>query len=215
VVAAAIVGAGVASAGASVIGSSMASKAQSKAAAQANATEREQYAQTRSDLMPFQTAGQTALSSLGTKMNALTSPITMDQGDLQKTPGYQFTMNQGLKSTQNGFAARGLGSSGAALKGAANFATGLSDQTFNTRFGQELQSRQNTYNMLMGVAGLGENAAAQTGNYGMNMANQVGANTVGAGNASAAATMAAANGISSGLNNTMSNYLLYKGGFYG
>lgn len=58
------------------------------------------------------------------------------QQDLQNTPGYQFTLQQGLKSLGNSYAARGLGISGAGLKGAAQYTTGLADNTYN----QQLQN---------------------------------------------------------------------------
>jgi hypothetical protein len=56
------------------------------------------------------------------------------QAQLEATPGYQFTLQQGLESTQNSAAARGLGNSGAALKGAATYATGLANQTYQNQF---------------------------------------------------------------------------------
>lgn len=75
------------------------------------------------------------------------------QKALEATPGYQFTRDQGLKATQNGFAAKGLANSGAALKGAAQFTTGLANQTYEQRLNDYLQNYQtqantslNTYN---------------------------------------------------------------------
>ncbi len=64
------------------------------------------------------------------------------QAALEATPGYQFTRDQGLKATQNSFAARGLGSSGAAVRGAADYVTGLSNQTYE----QRVQDYLNSYN---------------------------------------------------------------------
>lgn len=64
------------------------------------------------------------------------------QAALEATPGYQFTRDQGLKSVQNSFAAKGLGRSGAALKGAADYTTGLANNTYEARLGDYL----NTYN---------------------------------------------------------------------
>lgn len=216
----AIAGAGVLSAGASVIGSQSAASAQEKAANQANATEKSQYAQTRADLLPYNTAGQTAINQLVPQLPSLASPINMDEATLQKTPGYQFLQQQGLKATQNGYAAKGLGASGAALKGAAAYATGIADNTYQTQFNNELASRQNTYNMLSGVAGLGENAAATTGNYGQKTADQISQNTIGAGNAAAGADIASGaaigNGLSSIPNALLTNQLLSgSGGLYG
>lgn len=122
---------------------------------------------------------------------------------LRNTPGYQFTLGQGLESTQNSAAARGLGTSGAALKGAAQYAEGLADTTYQT----------NLLNPLQYLSTLGEGAAAQTGTLGTQGAANAGAGIVGAGNASAAGTVGSANAISGGLNSLSStplNYLLYS-----
>lgn len=113
-------------------------------------------------LQPYNQAGYGAVNQL----TAMTSGDP--QKALEQLPGYQFTLSQGLKSVQNSAAARGLGVSGAAQKGAASYATGLADQTFGNQF-----------NRLMSLASLGENAAAGVGN-----------NAVGAGNAQAAAANA-------------------------
>ena len=53
---------------------------------------------------------------------------------MRQTPGYQFTLAQGLKATQSAAAARGLGVSGSALKGAGTYATGLADKTYLDQF---------------------------------------------------------------------------------
>lgn len=66
-----------------------------------------------------------------------TVPGQMTEAQLEQMPGYQFTKNQGLQSVQNSAAARGLGVSGAALKGAANYATGLADQNQQQFFNQQ------------------------------------------------------------------------------
>jgi len=50
---------------------------------------------------------------------------------LAQTPGYQFALDQGLKATQSSAAARGLGVSGAAMRGAADYATGLASKTYD------------------------------------------------------------------------------------
>jgi hypothetical protein len=80
---------------------------------------------------------------------------------LAQTPGYQFTLQQGLLGTQNAAAARGLGVSGAALKGADTFATGLASQTYN----QQLNNAESIYgNQLAGFgAGLNQYNAQLAG----------------------------------------------------
>ena len=67
------------------------------------------------------------------------------QAALEKTPGYQFTRDQGLRAVQNAAAAKGRGVSGSALAGAADYATGLADTTFNTQFKNMLTGEAQTY----------------------------------------------------------------------
>jgi hypothetical protein len=96
-------------------------------------------------------------------LDELTAPINMTQAQLEQTPGWQFTNYQGQKAVQNAASARGLGVSGAALKGAANFATGLADQTYKTQFDIANTNQTNAYNRLKSLVDVGENASAQTG----------------------------------------------------
>lgn len=209
-VATAIIGSAVVGAGASIAGAS----AQKSATDKASNTQEKMYQQTRSDLLPYNTSGQNALNTLNGQLPTLTSPITMDQATLQRTPGYQFNLTQGLKSVQNGAAARGLGNSGAALKGAASYATGLADSTYQNQFNNANINQTNAYNRLMGVSQLGENAAAQTGAYGTQTAQNIGNNTVQGGNATAAGYLGAANSLNNGVN----SYLTYNAltnGLYG
>lgn len=208
-VATAIVGSAVVGAGASIAGSS----AQSKAAGKSADTQLQMYRQTRDDLLPYNNAGQTATNMLTGQLGQLTSPIVMDQQTLAKTPGYQFNLNQGLKSTQNSAAARGLGNSGAALKGAASYATGLADSTYQQQFNNAVTNQTNAYNRLLGVSSLGENAAAQTGAQGTTAAANAGQAYQNAGTAQAAGYTGAANSLTNGVNNYMQyNYLT---GMYG
>jgi hypothetical protein len=181
----------------------------------------DQYNQTREDLAPYRTAGSENLTELQKRLPFLTSPIEMTQENLEKTPGYDFTKTQGLKGVQNSAAARGLGVSGAALKGAATFATGLANQTYKDQFALENTNRQNAYDRLMGVIGTGENAAAITGTLGNKTATSqasvntatgqgVAANTIGAGNAQAAAANATGAGVTKAFND-VGGYAAYKG----
>jgi hypothetical protein len=213
---AAAAGAGVAAAGAiggSLLSSSAASsaaKTQAGAANQAAQLQLQEQQKVRDDLTPFRNAGGDSTSLLA-RMLYGGEPDLMES-TLENTPGFQFALKQGLQSTQNSAAARGLGTSGAALKGAATFAEGLAQGTY----------KDSLLNPLMSLAGLGENAAAKTGELGTTGAANAGAGLVGAGNASAAGTVGSANAISSGLNTAGGiplNYLLYdkllgNGGFY-
>jgi hypothetical protein len=159
------------------------------------------YEQTRADLAPYRTAGAEGTNQLMAALPELNSKINLDQAWLEQTPGYQFNKAQGLKSVQNSAAARGLGTSGAALKGAANFATGLADSTYQNQFSNEMSQRDARYNRLMGVSQLGQNAAAQTGAYGTQTASSIGNNTIQGGNAQAAGYIGAGNALMGGANN--------------
>lgn len=208
-VATAIVGSAVVGAGASLMGSS----AQADAAEAAAKAQMKMYKQTRADLMPYQQFGQVGTNMLQGQLPTLTAPITMDQATLRNTPGYQFNLSQGLKSVQNGAAARGLGVSGAAMKGAASYATGLADSTYQNQFSNAVTNQANAYNRLMGVASLGENAAAQTGSYGTQTAANVGNSLIQGGNAQAAGYLGAANALTNGVN-SYAQYNALQNGFY-
>lgn len=119
-----------------------------------------------------------AMSGLG---KLLQTPFSFDASDLENTPGYQFTMNQGLKALANQNAAKGLGLSGAQQKGALEYATGLADNTFGQQYNRALQSYMTNYGMasdmfnrLSGLSSMGQNAAAGVGNAGMQTASSMG-----------------------------------------
>jgi hypothetical protein len=118
------------------------------------------------------------MSGLG---KLLQTPFSFDPSDLENTPGYQFTMNQGLKSLANQNSAKGLGLSGAQQKGTLEYATGLADNTYGQQYNRALQSYMTNYGMasdmfnrLGGLSSMGQNAAAGVGNAGMQTASSMG-----------------------------------------
>lgn len=197
-------------AGAAIYGANKAADAQTAATQKASDTALNMYNTTRGDLSPYRDIGQDASNRLGAQLTDLTTPINMDQATLEKTPGYQFALTQGLKATQNSAAARGLGSSGAALKGAANFATGLADQTYQTQFNIANTNQSNAFNRLKALVDTGENAGAQTGSAGTSAANTAASAAVAGGNAQAAASNALGSSIGN-VGNNIAGYGLYRG----
>lgn len=136
---------------------------------------------------------------------------------LSNLPGYQFAKDQGVQAVTSSLNARGLGGlSGSLGKGIARFVTGLADQTY----GEQLDR-------LMKTAGIGQNAAAQTGTAGTQAASGAagslvggsqayGQGLIGAANASAGGTVGAANAIGAGLNSAANGYLTSRVlGMYG
>lgn len=222
---------GVASAGASLIGSSNSADAAKQAAAtqaaaadQASNNQMTQFQQTRDSLQPFINYGQSATGWLKDALPSLVNPFT--PGDLTQTPGYKFTLDQGLKSTQNSYAAQGLANSGAALKGAANYAEGLAGTTYNQQLQNYLAQNQQRYSLLAGGANLGENAAAGVGALGQQATTNAGNFSTSGAASTAAGTVGAANAVNAGIsgvgnavNSGIGNYALYQalqgGGMFG
>lgn len=209
-VATAVVGAGVIGAGASIYSANKAASAQESATQTAANTAMTQFNTVQGNLQPYMQAGNNAETTLTNILPQLTAPVTMDESTLQQTPGYQFNLTQGLKSVQNSAAARGLGVSGAALKGASTFATGLADSTYQNQFANAVTNQTNAYNRLMGVVQTGEAAAAGTG-VPASVAGQTAANAqIAGGNAAAAGANATGSAVSN-LTNSIAGYAIAKG----
>lgn len=118
----------------------------------------------------------------------------------ETSPGYEFAVKENLDAIEGSAAARGGLYSGATMQALGSRANELA----NLEFG-------NHFNRVMGIAGMGANAAAQTANMGMQMA-QMGSNSLlnnaqmgstslaNIGDAQAAGIIGAANARASGLN---------------
>lgn len=209
-VAVAILGASAVGAAATAYSAHIASNSQTNAANTASNTALSMYNTTRGDLGTYRDIGNVAAGDLTNRLGELTSPITMDQATLEKTPGYQFNLTQGLKAVQNSASFRGLGVSGAALKGAAAFTTGLADNTYQNQFSNAITNQANAYNRLKGLVDTGENASAQTGTAGTAAANTAAGAQIGAGNAQAAAANATGGAVNNFANNA-AGYAAYSG----
>ena len=209
--------AAVAMAGGALVGGALASQgAKSAANTQANAAnnatqaQMNMFNQTQQNLQPYMGAGQNALNTLQGQLPDLTQPFQPTMQQLQSMPGYQFQLQQGLEATQNGYAAKGLGSSGAAMKGAARYAQGLASSDLGQLANLYYTNQNNAYNKLMGVANLGQNSAANVGQIGANYAGGIANTMTGAGNALAAGQVGQANAWSNAANNIGNNYLMYN-----
>lgn len=198
--AAAVLGAGAMGlAGAAIASSSAKSAAHQQVQAENHASDimQQNQEQIRADLSPFAEAGRKATTDI---QNLSPFSFNPTQQQLEATPGYQFNLSQGLKSTQNSYAGRGLGTSGAAMKGAATYASGLADTTYQNQFSNALATYNQNLARLQGLSATGESAAAQTGAFGTTTAQSIGQTAVGAANASASGTIGTANAITGGFN---------------
>lgn len=226
--------AGLAGSAMSASASSDAAQTQADAANNAAGLQWQQFQQLQKNLQPYMDLGQNAIGGVYQQLASgpLNSQFSFNptQAQLEQTPGYQFTLQQGLKNTNNALAAKGLNLSGAQAKGISAFTTGLADQTYQQQYQNALQNfttnygiSADQYNRLAGLVGLGQNAAAGVGNAGLQTANTAGNFLTSGANAQAAGRIGGANAISGGLSSLGGSGLLYSlmspsassGGFYG
>lgn len=169
------------STGVQMIGANQAAKAQQDATSKSNELQRYVYDTTRADNMPALQARNSALQ----QMQALLA----DPSSLTKQPGYQFGMDQGTKTLQNGAAARGMTYSGAQGKALQ-------------RFGQDYAGSKidQSFNRLSALASGGQpgagTIAGAAGNYGQTVGN----NLTAMGDANAARYIVGGNAVGNAVN---------------
>lgn len=140
---------------------------------------------------------------------SLLRPFSM--ADYEADPGYQFRLDEGNKALERTQAARGGLLSGAALKAASAYNSGMASQEYANSYDRYNTNQNNIYNRLTGtqntglsaqnsVAGLGANAVGSSNDY-----------LTSAASAKAAGQVGAANAWSTGLNNTIGGAI--RGGF--
>ena len=166
-----------------------AAKIQADAALAGNKLIKEQFDITRGDLAPYRTAGLPALSSyqdfLG--LNGAAGGQRFLDMFQQNSPGFQFGLDQGERAINNNRAVRGLYGSGSAAKALSNWGTDYANQQIG-----------NYANRFLGLAEMGQNAAAQTGSFGAAAAQAQANGLADAGNATAAGIIGAAQARANG-----------------
>lgn len=185
---------GGASLGSAVLGSSSArsaSRAQTRAADGTIAEQRRQFDVTQQNMAPWMEAGRNALGRL------------QDPNAFQSDPGYNFIRSEGMRGIERSAAARGGAFSGNALRALSQFNNGLASQDFG-----------NWWNRQAGLAGVGQAATTNLGQFGANASTNIGNAMMGAGEARASGVMGQANSITGGINSGLSNFLLQRGGFF-
>lgn len=194
--------------GISALGALGASRTQAGATQQGIFTQIAEQENLAGLLGPYWGTGVSGVNQLGANIGALTTPFqpTMDQ--LSKTPGYQFTLNQGLQATANAYSGQGLGAgvsggamtpSGPGAKGAINYAENLASTTYQQQFQNYLAQNAQNFNMMMGQAQLGEQATAAWGGVAQNASNSISGLLSAGGAAQAAGTQSAANAVGQGI----------------
>lgn len=236
IVGAAVVGGAIQANGAENAANTMANEANQQSAAQRAAGQQaynldlNTIGQANQFYQPYADFGTSSLNKLNARMPELTASFNPTMDQLAQMPGYQFQLQQGLQAAQNGFAARGLGVSGAAMKGAAEYANGLASSNWQDSANLFFQNQNNAYNKLIGGVNIGAQAAnAQSqntvnltgyaGNALMGQANQAANTAMTGAQGVAAGQMGAANALAAGINAGVGGYLGYKyltnSGIYG
>lgn len=198
---------------------------QSDAANNASQMQWNEFQQNQHNLQPYMDVGTNAINPMYRAMgmnadgsrdlsNPLNQRFSFNPGDLTKTPGYEFALQQGLQGINNSDSAKGLGMSSANMREAARYATGLASQTYNDQFNNALNTYQTNYNSaannasrMAGLVQMGQNSAAGVGNMGLQTAMNSGNLLTSGAAAAAAGQMGAANAINSGITNGMNFYM--------
>jgi len=207
---AAVIGSSIIGAGAQIFGANKAADTQSQNAARVAQMQQQQYQQTREDLSPYRAIGEDAGKRLTSRLSELTTPISVNPDDFLNTDYYKFLEKQGLKQVGNSAAARGLASSGAALKGAAAFSKGLNSQEWQNNFQMQNTNQTNAYSRLKALVDTGAGAATGTGVLGEKAAYNSGAALTGGANAEAAAYNSYGKSIAD-LSGKIGGYAMYNG----
>lgn len=127
--------------------------------------------------------------------------------DFEADPGYAFRLSEGLKAVDRSMAARGLGVSGAAIKGVMREGQGQASQEYANAYNRYQINRANQLNALSSLMGGGQTAAQQmqmaANNYGVGGAQSY--NDIGT--ARASGYVGAANAWNQALGNTTNNLM--------
>ena len=204
--------------------------AQSEAADKSIAAQREMFDIGRADLLPYREGGDAALNRLRSYLGIggdTTSPMfgkyTQDftMSDFTTDPGYQFRLEQGMNALNRSAAAKGMGQSGANIKGALEYGQNLGSQEYQNAYTRALgtfqTNRANQLDPLFKLYAGGQSAAAgsatQAGNLGQNLGttysnlgSNLGQAAVAGGNAQASGYINQANAINNALSQGMSSY---------
>lgn len=218
--------------GSSIIGSQGskgAAKTQAEAAKYSADLQSKQFEETRSDQQPWLDAGKFGLQDLMKGLGpdgAFSTPFSgtfkaPTLAEAESTPGYEFAKQQGELGILRGQSASGGAFTGGTLKSLDAFNNGLAQQgyqqtynnkltDFNTQFNTYNTNQSNLYNKLASLAGVGQTAATQIGQFGQTAAANEANLITGGANATAAGQVGASNawaGGLGGLTNSLSGYM--------
>jgi len=197
-------------AGAGLIGSSMqagaakdASRMQAGATSYAADIQKQMFDIQNQQQAPYRQAGYGALTRIGELLPGLTKPVSREE--IMGLPGYQFAMEQGTGAARQMMNVGGGGSN--VDRAAQKFAI---DYTLGTAMPQVIAQRQNIYNTLAGIAGIGQTSQGQTTQLAQNVASNIGQATIGGATALGAGQIGAANAYAGAMGNIGNTAMMYS-----
>jgi hypothetical protein len=197
-------------AGAGLIGAGMqSSAAKSAASTQAGATQyaadvqRQMFETINEQQKPYREAGYGALTRIGEMLPSLTAPVSREE--ILGLPGYQFAIEQGTGASRQNMNVGGGGSN--VDRAAQKFAL---DYTLGTAMPQVIAQRQNIYNTLAGVAGIGQTGQTQVNQAGTTAAGNIGQAAIGGATAIGAGQVGSANAYAGAFGNIGNSALMYS-----
>lgn len=196
-----LVGGALAGAGASVYSANKAADAQQKASAQAAQISKDSNAQIRADLAPYREPGAAAFKNYNDAIGVNgASARDASFSNFRADPGYDYAVNEGIRATSGLAAARGGYLAGGTYKALQDRGQGMADQQYGSYLDRFLKS-----------ASIGENAAANTGNFASTAAGREGGYATDAGAAKAGGYLSAAAGVNGAISNGLQLYGYGKG----
>lgn len=217
-IAAAVIGAGASLAGGlmGASASSKAAKAQTQAAEQSAALQREMFNKQIELQAPFREAGLTAQNRLLQYLGLSGAPGEAGYGkyagdftmqDFTTDPGYAFRLAEGNKALDRSAAARGGLLSGGAMKAAQRYGQEMGSQEYMNAFNRYQTNRANQLQPLQSLMGAGQTGAntltQAAGQLGSNLAE----NAIGVGNARASGYVGGANALTGAINQGINTYM--------
>lgn len=168
------------------------------------AAQERQFAQNREDMRPYREAGYSALGKLS---DLIGNYRPFDGAELRSDPGYQFGLGEGMRTLEQGAAARGGLFSGKTLRDLVQFGQDYGSTMFDNRMRMRLGEQAQRYNQLAGVANTGQITAMGGAQLGQQGAGTIADLLTQGGNAQAAGIVGGANAISNTMGNLGNLYL--------
>lgn len=208
---------------------------QADAATKAIEQQQKNFETIRADQAPYRATGYGALNEIA-KLNSGQTPVYDYNGNIVKDssgnpvmttgsgylthqfspedlqagidPGYNFRLQQGQMANQRASNVAGGGIGGNALKGLQDYTQNLASTEYGNAFNRYQVQRNNIYNTLASIAGIGQTGQTETNKAGTSATNASTELSVGSAAANAGATKGVANAYGNAISDIADKYTL-------